>query len=83
MHLIVPTLRTHFVSSLRIIYFVEHRKVARLVGTNGLGDLVGVVAVLLLELLDEFDVLALGLLRGELVLLDGLLPGVVLGLALS
>jgi hypothetical protein len=83
MHFLIPTLRYHFVSSLRVIYFVEYKKVARLVGANGLGDLVGIVAVALLELLDEIDVLALSGLGGKLVLLGDLLPGVVLGLALS
>lgn len=52
-------------------------------GANSLGDLVGVVAVGLLELLNKLDVLLLGSLGGKLVLLDGLLPGVVLGLALD
>lgn len=48
---------------------------------DGLGFLVGVVAVRLLELVDESDVLLLGLLDG-LALVDDLLPRVVLGLAL-
>jgi hypothetical protein len=52
-------------------------------GANSLGDLVGVVAVGLLKLLNELDVLLLSSLGGKLVLLDGLLPGVVLGLALN
>jgi len=67
---------------LRVVYLAEH-KIARLVGTNGLGHLVGVVAVFLLELLDGLDVLGLSGLGSELVLLNDLLPGVVLGLALS
>lgn len=49
---------------------------------DGLGFLVGVVAVRLLELVDESDVLLLGLLDG-LALVDDLLPRVVLGLALQ
>ena len=49
--------------------------------SNGLGDLVGVVAVLLLELLNESNVPLLGLLGGD-TLVDKLLPGVLLGLAL-
>lgn len=48
---------------------------------DGLGDLVGVEAVGLLELVDEVDVLGLGLLGGGAVV-DLLLPGVLLGLAL-
>jgi hypothetical protein len=48
---------------------------------DGLGDLVGVEAVRLLELVDEVDVLGLGLLGGG-ALVDLLLPGVLLGLAL-
>jgi hypothetical protein len=36
-----------------------------------------------LELLNKLDVLLLSSLGGKLVLLDGLLPGVVLGLALD
>ena len=49
--------------------------------TNILRLLVGVVAPLGLELLDEGDVLLLGLLRGG-ALVDDLLPSVLLGLAL-
>jgi hypothetical protein len=64
------------------IYIVEDKKVARL-SANGLGDLVSIVAVGRLELLDELHVLGLSGLGGELVLLDHLLPGVVLGLALE
>lgn len=48
---------------------------------DGLGLLAGVVAVGSLELLDEGDVLGLGLLGGGAVV-DLLLPGVLLGLAL-
>lgn len=48
---------------------------------DGLGLLVGVVAVLLLERVDEGDVLLLGLLRGE-VIVDDLLPRALLRLAL-
>jgi len=49
---------------------------------DGLGDLVGVEAVGLLELVDEVDVLGLGLL-GSGAIVDLLLPGVLLGLALQ
>lgn len=52
-------------------------------GADSLGLLVGVVAVGHLELLNELDVLLLSSLGGKLVLLDGLLPGVVLGLVLD
>lgn len=52
-------------------------------GADSLGLLVRVVAVGHLELLNELDVLLLSSLGGKLVLLDGLLPGVVLGLALD
>jgi hypothetical protein len=48
---------------------------------DGLGDLVGIEAVRVLELVDEVDVLGLGLL-GSGALVDLLLPGVLLGLAL-
>jgi hypothetical protein len=49
--------------------------------THGLGLFVGIVAVLLLHLLDLGNVLLLSLLRGDAVI-NGLLPRVVLGLAL-
>lgn len=49
--------------------------------THGLGLLVGIVAVLLLHLFDLGNVLLLSLLRGDAVI-NGLLPRVVLGLAL-
>lgn len=49
--------------------------------TNGLGLLGLVIAVFRLELLDLGDVLLLGLLGGEAVV-NNLLPGIVLGLAL-
>lgn len=49
---------------------------------DGLGDLVRVEAELGLELLDESDVLLLGSL-GAGALVDDLLPGVALGLALQ
>ena len=51
--------------------------------TNGLGNLVGIVAAFLLELLNQLNVLGLSGLGGELFLLSSLLPGVVLGLALT
>lgn len=49
--------------------------------TDGLGLLGLVIAVFRLELLNLGDILLLGLLGGETVV-DSLLPGVVLGLAL-
>ena len=50
--------------------------------TNGLGLLVLVVSATLLQLLDEGNVLLLGLVRGN-ALIDELLPSVLLGLALE
>jgi len=49
--------------------------------SNGLGLLVLVVTVGLLQLLDQGDVSLLGLLGGD-ALVDNLLPGLVLGFAL-
>lgn len=53
-----------------------------LVGANSLGLLVLVISVLGLHLLDEGDVLLLGLVGVAAGVLDGLLPGALLCLAL-
>lgn len=52
-----------------------------ILSANRLGDLVCVVAVFALELLDQRNVLLLGLLGSD-ALVDDLLPCVLLGLAL-
>ena len=52
-----------------------------LVATNGLGRLVRIVTVGLLQLLNQLDISVLGLLGGD-ALVDNLLPCGLLGLAL-
>jgi hypothetical protein len=62
--------------------YVDMGSFKTILGTsNGLGLLVLVVTVGLLQLLDQGDVSLLGLLGGD-ALVDNLLPGLVLGFAL-
>lgn len=79
MHPRIPSPSLTFVRSGGLFVLVR-MGISRL-STDGLGDLVRVVAARRLELLDEGDVLLLGLLGGD-ALVDDLLPRVLLGLAL-
>lgn len=70
----------HVFFFLFVLVFLASKKSSGLFA-DSLGDLVLVKAVLGLELLDESDVALLGLLGGD-ALVDNLLPGTLLGLAL-
>lgn len=70
-----------FLPSMLWIFFFHRWYYERSLVANSLGDLVLVKAVLGLELLDKGDVALLGGLGGD-ALVDNLLPGALLGLAL-